>query len=293
MTTAHFEFGAAHFFVLVFVSFSCRRRFAIKSLPLTLLLSVHLNNPYFITAMATCASPSCTNATEAKLACPKCLQLGLKPTYFCSQACFKENYNSHKQIHALAKTILSNSNRTFESSSDGITAALDASIEAKLALPNWARNYSFTGTLRPTRISPRRPVPAHIRKPDYATHPSGVSESEQRDKQGHTFIRVYTEDEIEGEDGLRDVCRMGREVLDVAGRALKPGVTTDEIDRIVHEATIERECYPSPLNYYNFPKSVCTSVNEVVCHGIPDYRELQDGGELCHKIESAIAVPYF
>lgn len=71
---------------------------------------------------------------------------------------------------------------------------------------------------------------------------------------------------------------MGREVLDIGGKALRPGVTTDEIDRIIHEATIERDCYPSPLNYYQFPKSVCTSVNEVICHGIPDYREIQDGG---------------
>eukprot|EP00586_Coscinodiscus_wailesii_P008031 CAMPEP_0172522170 /NCGR_PEP_ID=MMETSP1066-20121228/292979_1 /TAXON_ID=671091 /ORGANISM="Coscinodiscus wailesii, Strain CCMP2513" /LENGTH=246 /DNA_ID=CAMNT_0013305145 /DNA_START=619 /DNA_END=1359 /DNA_ORIENTATION=- len=70
---------------------------------------------------------------------------------------------------------------------------------------------------------------------------------------------------------------MGREVLDIAGRALRVGVTTDEIDRVVHEACMEREVYPSPLNYYNFPKSVCTSVNEVICHGIPDYREVQDG----------------
>jgi methionyl aminopeptidase len=70
---------------------------------------------------------------------------------------------------------------------------------------------------------------------------------------------------------------MGREVLDLAGKALRVGVTTDEIDRVVHEACIERECYPSPLNYYRFPKSVCTSVNEVICHGIPDYREIEDG----------------
>lgn len=55
------------------------------------------------------------------------------------------------------------------------------------------------------------------------------------------------------------------------------GVTCDELDRIVHEATVERGAYPSPLNYYKFPKSVCTSVNEVICHGIPDYRELRDG----------------
>ena len=70
---------------------------------------------------------------------------------------------------------------------------------------------------------------------------------------------------------------MGREVLDEAGKAVRVGVCTDELDRIVHEACIERGCYPSPLNYHNFPKSVCTSVNEVICHGIPDYRELQDG----------------
>ena len=60
-------------------------------------------------------------------------------------------------------------------------------------------------------------------------------------------------------------------------RAVRPGVTTDEIDRVVHDAVVERGGYPSPLNYFNFPKSVCTSVNEVICHGIPDRRELQDG----------------
>lgn len=55
------------------------------------------------------------------------------------------------------------------------------------------------------------------------------------------------------------------------------GVTTDEIDRVIHEACIERDAYPSPLNYFNFPKSCCTSVNEVICHGIPDKRPLEDG----------------
>jgi methionyl aminopeptidase len=70
---------------------------------------------------------------------------------------------------------------------------------------------------------------------------------------------------------------MGREVLDTASAALKVGITTDEIDRIVFDACMERDLYPSPLNYYNFPKSLCTSVNEVICHGIPDYREVQEG----------------
>ena len=55
---------------------------------------------------------------------------------------------------------------------------------------------------------------------------------------------------------------------------MAPGVTTDEIDNAIHEACIDRECYPSPLNYYRFPKSCCTSVNEVICHGIPDFRPL-------------------
>lgn len=76
-------------------------------------------------------------------------------------------------------------------------------------------------------------------------------------------------------------CRLGREVLDEAARVCDIGVTTDEIDRVVHEACIERDCYPSPMNYYKFPKSCCTSVNEVICHGIPDMRPLEDG-DICN-----------
>lgn len=160
---------------------------------------------------------------------------------------------------------------------DGVSCPLDAPEDVKLSLPDWAQSYGFTGTLRPALYSPKRVVPPNIRKPDYADHIAGVSESEQRDRTNHNSIRVYTSEELDGECGLRHACRMGREVLDIGGKALRPGVTTDEIDRVVHEASIERSCYPSPLNYYNFPKSVCTSVNEVICHGIPDYREIQDG----------------
>lgn len=95
---------------------------------------------------------------------------------------------------------------------------------------------------------------------------------------GNTTIKVLDDEEIEG---MRVSTRLGREVLDVAASVCDVGVTTDEIDRAVHEACIELECYPSPLNYYNFPKSCCTSVNEVICHGIPDTRPLQDG-DLCN-----------
>ena len=58
---------------------------------------------------------------------------------------------------------------------------------------------------------------------------------------------------------------------------VKAGITTDEIDKEVHKYIIERNGYPSPLNYNHFPKSLCTSVNEVICHGIPDDRPLEDG----------------
>ncbi|CAJ1961513.1 unnamed protein product [Cylindrotheca closterium] len=231
--------------------------------------------------MATCSSAGCDKPITSNLACPKCTQLGLPPAYFCSQACFKANWGSHKQVHALAKQIIeaqqSAPSHGKTPPRDGSTAPFDAPADVKMSLPEWAQNYEFSGPLRPALLSPKRTVPPNIRKPDYADHPLGISDSEQRDKRNHNSIRIYTPNELDIEHGLRHACRMGREVLDAAGKALRPGVTTDEIDRVVHEAALERECYPSPLNYYNFPKSVCTSINEVICHGIPDYREIQDG----------------
>jgi methionyl aminopeptidase len=76
---------------------------------------------------------------------------------------------------------------------------------------------------------------------------------------------------------MRAAGRVAREVLDIGGAAVRAGITTDEIDNIVHAETIKRGAYPSPLNYHGFPKSCCTSVNEVICHGIPDDRKLEEG----------------
>ncbi|CAE7861800.1 metap1d, partial [Symbiodinium sp. KB8] len=76
---------------------------------------------------------------------------------------------------------------------------------------------------------------------------------------------------------MKKACLNARDVLAFAGTLVKPGVTTDEIDRKVHFATLSRGIYPSPFNYAHFPKSLCTSVNEVVCHGIPDNRPLEEG----------------
>lgn len=202
-------------------------------------------------------TPICTTRDcdkNAAMICPTCIKLGINPpSKFCSQECFKGFWEEHKQVHKAAK----------------------ASIKPDPhSLPKEFRGFVFSGPLRPCQKTPKRDVPAHIARPDYADHPNGVSYSEQNDKRQNTTIRVYNQKEI---DGIRAACVIGREVLDIASRAVRVGVTCDEIDRVVHEATIERGAYPSPLNYYNFPKSVCTSVNEVICHGIPDLRELKDG----------------
>lgn len=122
---------------------------------------------------------------------------------------------------------------------------------------------------------PMRTVPDSVKKPDY--YADGLPKGEEKFNRVSTGFRVLDDKGIEG---MRKVCRLGREVLDIAVRAAKVGVTTEEIDVIVHNACIERDSYPSPLNYYGFPKSCCTSVNEVICHGIPDTRPLQDGDVL-------------
>ena len=78
-------------------------------------------------------------------------------------------------------------------------------------------------------------------------------------------------------EAMRLACAKAAETLLAVGEFLKPGITTDDIDRFVHEDTLARGGYPAPLNYRGFPKSVCTSVNEIVCHGIPSAQVLKDG----------------
>ncbi|XP_023339398.1 methionine aminopeptidase 1D, mitochondrial [Eurytemora carolleeae] len=76
---------------------------------------------------------------------------------------------------------------------------------------------------------------------------------------------------------MRRSCKLARQILDKCGQLVRPGLTTDEIDKFVMEESFKAGCYPSPLNYRNFPKAVCTSVNNCVCHGVPDSRPLEDG----------------
>ena len=85
---------------------------------------------------------------------------------------------------------------------------------------------------------------------------------------------MHTKEEIEV---IRKVCKVARGAIDAGHAIVAPGVTTEEIDKVVHDYIIDNEAYPSPLNYYKFPRSCCTSINEIICHGIPDTRPLVEG----------------
>jgi len=121
------------------------------------------------------------------------------------------------------------------------------------------------GALSAGSLSPLRPVPRGIERPEYVgrTEPDEGSAS-----------NVYSPEEIEL---VREAGRIAARALQAAGAEAKPGVTTDELDRIAHEYMCDHGAYPSCLDYRGFPKSICTSLNEVICHGIPDSTVLEDG----------------
>jgi methionyl aminopeptidase len=119
--------------------------------------------------------------------------------------------------------------------------------------------------LQPGHISPMRTVPPEIPRPEYAETGTPIRRQQPW---------VQPPDVIER---MRRAGRAAAEVLQLGAEAVAPGVTTDHIDAVVHQAYIDRGGYPSTLNYRGYPKSLCTSVNEVICHGIPDDRELRDG----------------
>ncbi|KAL8928317.1 MAG: hypothetical protein Q9172_001001 [Xanthocarpia lactea] len=195
-----------------------------------------------------CLGADCGNDAGA-LQCPSCLKIGIKGSYFCSQDCFKKNWSQHTIVHKTAKGKTQNVTGPY----------------------NPFPSYSFTGTVRPVYpLSARRPVPNTIRQPDWAE--DGIPKGEKRLNRSKVDIL-----DAKGQDAMRKVCKLAREVLDITAAALKPGITTDYLDQVCHNACIERKSYPSPLNYNHFPKSLCTSPNEVVCHGIPDQRILLDG----------------
>lgn len=201
---------------------------------------------------STCKAPGCSNPGTFR--CPTCRELGVTDQNFCSQECFKADWDEHKLIHKAAKALVQ-----------------QAAGARGVKVPKKFDGYVFTGKLRPGDVSSMMRVPPGIPRPDYAL--TGVPTSENA-LRGSNLIPVLTDEEA---DCMRRACRIGREVLDVGAQLVRPGATGDEIDRAVFAACVERGAYPSPLNYHAFPKSLCVSVNECICHGIPDSRPLVDG----------------
>jgi methionyl aminopeptidase len=117
----------------------------------------------------------------------------------------------------------------------------------------------------PGTISPRRPVPASIPRPEYVDKPGPAPFTGSEVKDAETIER------------MRAACRLAAQARELVGSYVEPGVTTDELDRVGHEFLCDHGAYPSTLGYKGFPKSLCSSVNEVICHGIPDSTVIQDG----------------
>ena len=120
-------------------------------------------------------------------------------------------------------------------------------------------------SVTPGTVSPRLAVPASIARPEYVGRPGPAPFTGSDVLDADTVARV------------RVAARIAAQALEEVGRHVAPGVTTDELDRIGHAFLLDHGAYPSTLGYRGFPKSLCTSVNEVVCHGIPDSAVLADG----------------
>jgi methionyl aminopeptidase len=121
-----------------------------------------------------------------------------------------------------------------------------------------------TQLLRPGQVSPMRKVPSSIPRPEYV--------GKKRPRTGEPDVK--TPEIIEK---MRVAGKIAAQALEEVGRHVRPGITTDELDVIGHEFMLDHGAYPSTLGYRGFPKSLCTSINEVICHGIPDDTVLRDG----------------
>ena len=172
-----------------------------------------------------CENPECSNVSAYR--CPSCLNLGLPGGNFCSESCLQATWETHKLNH--------------DKRGDG--------------------GFKYPGSLRPYAYSSAtlRPVPADVKKPEWAE--TGVP---------HLLVNVTGANTIPYHGPL-DIQKMKvaskvcRDALDAGHNAIKVGVTTEEIDRVVHEYIVSKGAYPSNLNYHKYPRSCTTSVNEVIC----------------------------
>jgi methionyl aminopeptidase len=99
------------------------------------------------------------------------------------------------------------------------------------------------------------------------------------------MVRIKTPEEIEA---MKPACKLAANTLVMIEQYIRPGISTDEINEIIHEYTLKHDAIPAPLNYRGFPKSVCTSVNHVVCHGIPGPKKLKSGDIINVDVTSII-----
>jgi methionyl aminopeptidase len=158
-----------------------------------------------------CSGADCDNEAGT-LQCPTCLKQDLQDSHFCSQECFKRNWALHKAVHKPTKA-----------------------QENAPGLYNPFPKFLYTGAVRPVYpLSPRREVPESIGRPDYAA--TGISKGERRLPRNKIELL-----DAAGQEAMRKVCRLGREVLDIVAAEVRPGVTTDYLDQVCHDACIERD----------------------------------------------------
>lgn len=171
----------------------------------------------------------------------------------------------------------------------------------RLKIIHFSRDTGTYQIVRPGKVTDEQPVPAHIKKPTYYYHYEAPQTTDGN-------VDIKGEREIVK---MRKSCQLAANILKSCSNIVqvrwyksivketkqicfffplkKVGITTDEIDRFVHNETIKANAYPSPLRYAAFPKSVCTSVNNVVCHGIPDDRPLANGDII--NIDVTVIIP--
>jgi methionyl aminopeptidase len=172
-----------------------------------------------------CAREGCENPA-GKMSCPTCVSLKLPLGFYCSQDCFKKAWGAHKKSHP-------------------------PPIQYWKP-PQSFDGYRFTGSLRPGKVTEMKRVRTQIPFPDY-----GITSypNEEMQSKADKNITVHTEKEIAT---LRETAILARRALDVGARKVAVGVTTNEIDNAVHDFIVGAGAYPSPLNYFGFPKSLCT-----------------------------------
>ena len=201
--------------------------------------------PAAAAAAAACALSTCGKPGAAQR-CPTCreLQIPEELSHFCSKQCFQAAWPEHKEIHRKFKEFLA------------------ATVMQSCPWRSCFEGHAFTGPLRPAIVTAQLRGLACGGKPDYADDAQGRPFSELAERGRKFSIAKWTKPEDVA--AMRRAGEIAREVTDIAARAIRPGVTGDELDRIVHAACMERGVYPSPLNYSGFPKSVCVCLQCVV-----------------------------